>query len=132
LALSTTGVNGEGSGMGDWPVCATERLTAERRTAHPKVKNNRTRKTLVSGPRRAIESSMESLVVNCNLIRLTLKQSMQQVEKCYPYKNDNRDHGVSFFFVIHLGDKIAGGDIEGNAGREGKGIAHGTLDSSVQ
>jgi hypothetical protein len=63
LALSTIGVNGEGSGMGDWPVCAKESWVTERRTAHPKVKYNRTRKTLVIGPRRVLESLMISFPV---------------------------------------------------------------------
>ena len=78
-----------------------------------------------------LQQVFESVVGNvlCNYkplspISLTLNQLMQQVEKRNSYKNDNRDHGVSFFFVIHFGDQVAGGDIEGDAGREGQCITN--------
>jgi hypothetical protein len=49
-------------------------------------------------------------------LKLPFDHQMQQVEKRHTYKNDNRNHWVSFFFVIDLWNQVACGDVESNTG----------------
>src|SRR2546423_7907752 len=47
--------------------------------------------------------------------KLTLDQSVQEIEQGDPSKNDKRYRGVSFFFVIHFRNQIARSHIESDA-----------------
>src|ERR1044071_4027658 len=47
---------------------------------------------------------------------LPLDEPVQQIEQRHTYKNDNRDHGVSFFFVVDLGNQVTRRHIKSHTG----------------
>ena len=77
------GLNGEGSGTGDSPVCALAAENAE--TVMQAQANKRT-----AWRKNALASNLRKFLVNYDYpLELSFNQLMQQIEKCYTYKNDN-------------------------------------------
>src|SRR6476659_7175147 len=111
-AESTIGVNGSGRGIGevvDWA-----------RTRNDRAGRNKNRNRTTTSRRRALPDGRSLAERSRFLLKfkaavLAFYQLMQDIKKSHTNKNDNRDHRVSLFFVIHFRYQVASGDVKRDA-----------------